>query len=152
MTESASTPTQTGPKSPETDEIAGHDDQIGSSKSSSGQQRSPSKEIAVIGDEDTVIGFSLAGIKHISIIEEQAENQKIMDTIKEFINIPEIGFMIITQKIAEQIRDDLEKLKLEKTLYPIIIELPDKHGEVPDRVDPIRLLIRRAIGMEVIKS
>jgi vacuolar-type H+-ATPase subunit F/Vma7 len=40
----------------------------------------------------------------------------------------------------------------EKPLYPIFIELPDKRGELPERVDPIKVLIRRAIGMEITKS
>ncbi len=75
-----------------------------------------------------------------------------MKLINEFINKPNIGFIIITQQIAERIREELEKLKLEKSLYPIFIELPDKTGELTDRVDPIRLLIRRAIGMEVVKG
>ena len=41
---------------------------------------------------------------------------------------------------------------MDKALYPIIIELPDKTGELPGRIDPIKLLIRRAIGMEVVKG
>ena len=58
----------------------------------------------------------------------------------------------ITQQIAETIRPELERLKIEKTLYPIFIELPDKTGELEGRVDPIKLLIKRAIGMEVVKG
>lgn len=112
----------------------------------------PEKEIAVIGDEDTCIGFSLAGIKHITAINENVEKVEILMEIKGYMKTPEIGFIIITQKIAELVRTELEKLKGEKELYPIFIELPDKHGEAPDRTDPIKLLIRRAIGMEVIKN
>jgi V/A-type H+-transporting ATPase subunit F len=113
---------------------------------------SPGKELAVIGDEDTVIGFGLTGIKHLLTIEDDYDDKDIIISIKELIETPNVGFIIITQTIAERIRTDFERLKLEKPLYPIIIELPDKRGELPDHVDPIRNLIRRAIGMEVIKG
>ncbi len=110
------------------------------------------KGIAVIGDEDTCIAFSLTGIKHITILENDSDKMEIMMAIKGYIKTPEIGFIIITQQIAESIRSDLEKLKQGKPLYPIILEIPDKKGEVPGRTDPISLLIRRAIGMEVMKK
>jgi V/A-type H+-transporting ATPase subunit F len=119
------------------------------------QKGSPSsndKAIAVIGDEDTAIGFGLAGVKNYSVVNKDSDNAEIMKLINEFVNKPNIGFIIITQQIAERVREELEKLKLEKSLYPIFIELPDKTGELPGRVDPIRLLIRRAIGMEVVKG
>jgi V/A-type H+-transporting ATPase subunit F len=110
------------------------------------------KNIAVVGDEDTAIGFGLAGIKHKIVVEKGTEKTEIITLIKGLIKTPGIGFIIITQQIAETIRPELERLKIEKTLYPIFIELPDKTGELEGRVDPIRLLIKRAIGMEVVKG
>ena len=112
----------------------------------------PGKELAVIGDEDTIIGFGLTGIKHLVMIEDDFEDKEIFISIRELIETPNIGFIIITQRIAERIRSDFERLKVEKPLYPIIIELPDKRGELPDHEDPIKNLIKRAIGMEVVKG
>jgi vacuolar-type H+-ATPase subunit F/Vma7 len=116
------------------------------------KDKSTEKQIAVIGDEDTVIGFGLAGIKHLSLIPDDLEDHEIKEAIKTYILNSEIGFVIITQKIAERVREDFEKIKAEKALYPIFIELPDKTGELPERIDPIKVLIRRAIGMEIVKS
>lgn len=110
------------------------------------------REIAVIGDEDTVIAFGLTGIKQLITIDDKSDNMEIINSIKKFIENSDIGFVILTQSIAERIREDFERLKQEKSLYPIFIELPDKHGEMPDRVDPIKILIRRAIGMDVVKK
>ena len=117
-----------------------------------GKGKSNEKEIAVIGDEDTVIAFGLTGIKHLISIDDNTNDKEIISSIKQFINTPEIGFVLITQPIAERIRLDFERIKSEKSLYPIFIELPDKHGEKEDREDPIKTLIRRAIGMDVIKK
>ena len=114
--------------------------------------KSPEKQIAVIGDEDTVIGFGLTGIKYLSLIPDDFADHEIKKAITNYILNPEIGFVIITQKIAERVREDFEKIKAEKALYPIFIELPDKTGELPERIDPIKVLIRRAIGMEIVKN
>jgi len=111
-----------------------------------------SKKIAVIGDEDTIIGFGLTGIKYLAIITDTAENSEIIQVVKESIENPEIGFVLITEQVAERIRTEFERLKQDKPLYPIFIELPNKRGGVPDRVDPIKTLIRRAIGMEIVKG
>jgi V/A-type H+-transporting ATPase subunit F len=110
------------------------------------------KSLAVVGDEDTVIGFGLAGIKNLIIVKKDTDKLEIINSIKGLIKTPDLGFIIITQQIAESVRAELERMKQEKSLYPILIELPDKRGELPERVDPIRLLIKRAIGMEVVKG
>ena len=110
------------------------------------------KQIAVIGDEDTVIGFGLTGVKYLTTVSTDSDNKEILTSISEYIETPGIGFVIITQSLAERIRTDFERLKLDKPLYPIFIELPDKAGELADRVDPIKTLIRRAIGMEIVKN
>ncbi len=110
------------------------------------------KSIAVIGDEDTVIGFGLAGIKNAVTVTNDSDKVEVISSLKGLIKTPGLGFIIITEKIAENIRPELERLKAEKALYPIFIEIPDKGGELPERLDPIRGLIKRAIGMEVIKG
>jgi V/A-type H+-transporting ATPase subunit F len=119
-------------------------------KSSIGYQNT--KQIAVMGDEDTVIGFGLAGIKYLTTVSKTTDDKEILKLINEYIDSPEIGFVLITQEIAERVRADFERLKIDKALYPIFIELPDKTGELPDRIDPIKSLIRRAIGMEIVKK
>ena len=110
------------------------------------------KQIAVIGDEDTIIGFGLTGVKYLTTVSSDSDDKEILTSISEYIETPGIGFVIITQSLAERIRTDFERLKLDKPLYPIFIELPDKTGELADRIDPIKTLIRRAIGMEIVKN
>lgn len=116
------------------------------------RKSSNDKKIAVIGDPDTVIGFGLTGIKYLTTIEPDTDKSEIILTIKGYIKNEEIGFIIISQSIAEMVRTEFERMKLDKHLYPIFIELPDKRGELPDRIDPIKSLIRRAIGMEIVKE
>jgi V/A-type H+-transporting ATPase subunit F len=107
------------------------------------------KNIAVIGDKDTTLGFAMAGIKQLYSIETGQEAKK---AVESCLSNPDIGIVIITERLADNIREEIDKLKLDKTLYPIIIEIPDKKGEIPGRKDPISLLIKRAIGVEVTKK
>ncbi len=108
------------------------------------------KNIAIIGDKDTTLGFAMAGIKHTFHVEPGAKDAK--DAMESCLSNPDIGIVIITERVADSIREDIDKLKLDKTLYPIIIEIPDKQGEIPGRKDPISVLIKRAIGVEVTKK
>jgi len=108
------------------------------------------KNIAVIGDKDTTLGFAMAGIKHTFNVETGGKGAK--EAIESCLADPEIGIVVITERVADSIREDINKLKFDKTLYPIIIEIPDKKGEIPGRKDPISLLIKRAIGVEVTKK
>ncbi|MDI6917256.1 MAG: V-type ATP synthase subunit F [Thermoplasmatales archaeon] len=99
--------------------------------------------IAVIGDRDTVIGFALSGVKNGRVAENKEEAK---DALKEFMETPNIGIVIITEKVAELIRKELDNWKNQKTLYPVIVEIPDKKG-VMEREDRIEKIIRRAVGV-----
>ncbi len=104
--------------------------------------------ISVLGDKDTVLGFSLTGIKDLYHVED---SEKARDVLKKIINEPEIGVIILSEKFAVELRDDIKRMREQKPLYPILIEIPDKKGSIP-KEDPIRLLIKRAVGLDVRES
>ena len=87
----------------------------------------------VIGDKDTVNAFGIIGIKGYAY-------KKGMD-IKDI----DSNFFIVCEKIADEIREDLEALE-EKG--KIIVEIPDKSGSIR-KGDPIASLIKRSIGIEI---
>ncbi|MDR3291936.1 MAG: V-type ATP synthase subunit F [Methanobrevibacter sp.] len=102
--------------------------------------------VAVIGDIDTVTGFKLGGVKKGYIVnsDEEAEN-----ALTELIN-NEISIIIITEKIADKIREHINK-KVGSNVLPMIIEIPDKSGSSERESDPMSELIKRVIGVEMIK-
>lgn len=102
-------------------------------------------KLSVIGDFDTVTGFRLAGIKDAYEVEEPAEA---VDLLKDIIKNEEIGIIIITEKIADSIRDETKEL-FEGRITPLMVEIPDKNGPIEKKKDPIKELIRRAVGVEV---
>ncbi len=107
--------------------------------------------VAMVGDKDTVIGFSLAGIKEAYTVpdNDQETNWAVAkQAITDIMKRDDIGILIISIKIAHGIREHIETEKQFKPLYPIIVEIPDKGG-IPDGVDdPIRKLIKRTTGVE----
>ena len=102
--------------------------------------------IAVMADEDTVTGFMLGGLKDGFPVKNMGEAEKILeDLVKKDYSV-----IITTEKIGDEIRDSIDKLTSERTL-PMIIEIPDKTGSIKRESDPMRELIKRVIGVEMVK-
>lgn len=101
-------------------------------------------KIGVVGDFDTVTGFRLAGVKETYDVEEPGAT---MEALKKLMK-EDIGVIIITERLADQIRDETAELIEGKTL-PIIVEIPDKKGPIEGKADPIMALIKKAVGVEV---
>jgi V/A-type H+/Na+-transporting ATPase subunit F len=102
--------------------------------------------IAVIGDVDTVTGFKLGGIKEGYAVKSPEEAETTLRTlIKENFSI-----IIITEKIGDELREVIEGFTKSSAL-PMIIEIPDKSGPSERAVDPMRDLIKRVIGVEMVK-
>ncbi len=104
-----------------------------------------SSKIAVMADQDTVTGFMLGGIKEgfpVNNMEEAGE--KLKKLAKEY------SIIITTEKIGDNFRETIDKMSSESAL-PMIIEIPDKEGSVERESDPIRELIKRVIGVEMVE-
>ena len=97
----------------------------------------------VIGDESTVTGFGLAGVEG-EVVETVDEAREAL--AKAFAS-PDVGIIIVTEKIAAQLRAEMEAYIFGRT-FPLIIEIPDRTGPVAGRVS-IRQLVRSAVGINV---
>lgn len=97
----------------------------------------------VIGDEDTVTGFSLVGVSG------RVANNK-MEARESFfvaVAMEDIGIIVITERIANQIRKDVDKYIYE-TSFPLVLEIPDRNGPLPDRKS-IPEMVNAAVGIRV---
>jgi len=103
-------------------------------------------DVAVIGDIDTVTGFKLGGVKRGYVVKENEEAENALDELLD----DEISIIIITEKIAENIRDHINK-RLGSDVLPMIIEIPDKSGSSEGGSDQMAALIKRVIGVEMVK-
>jgi vacuolar-type H+-ATPase subunit F/Vma7 len=105
-----------------------------------------SYKVAVVGDLDTVVGFGLAGATHIHVHSRVDET---LIKLKEFMGDPEIGLLLITHPVVEEMEAEFRKLMREKGLTPLVLRIPDKTGRVPE-VDELREIIRRTVGAEIV--
>jgi len=97
----------------------------------------------VIGDEDTVLGFRLVGVE--GEVVETAE--EIRFALKKAFQTDDVGIIIITERMAELVRADVEKY-LYKTTFPLIMEIPDAKGPLEGR-GTVRDMIRAAVGVHL---
>ena len=103
-------------------------------------------KIAIIADQDTVTGFMLGGIKEGHPVNNMEQAGKILEELvgKDY------SVIITTEKIGDELRDKIDNLTSERAL-PMIIEIPDKTGSIERETDPLRELIKRVIGVEMVK-
>ncbi|RLF11419.1 MAG: V-type ATP synthase subunit F [Thermoprotei archaeon] len=101
-------------------------------------------KIVAIGDEDAVAGFKLAGVSEGKVAKTPEEVEA---ALKEAARDEEVAVVIITEDVASKAPSLLQELYLRPR--PAIVEVPSKSGAVEEREDPIRELLRRAIGVEV---
>ena len=98
-------------------------------------------QIAVLGNDDFITGFRLAGIKALYECDEKNIDQRIM----EMIEIEDIGVIVLKE-------DDFQKVglatkrKLEKLVSPVIITLAGEEKS------SLRELIKRSIGVDLWKE
>merc|ERR1711964_565078 len=97
--------------------------------------KGPCNLIAVMGDEDTVTGFLLAGIgnrdskarTNYFVYKEAADSkdiQQLDEKFKEFVSNPSIAMIIINQNIASLLRPQI--VARADIVLPSILEIPSK--------------------------
>lgn len=105
-----------------------------------------SSKIAIMADQDTVTGFMLGGIKEGYPVKDIEEAGKTLDELVK----KDFSIIITTEKIGDELRSTITKFTSERAL-PLIIEIPDKTGSIERESDPLRELIKRVIGVEMVK-
>jgi len=107
------------------------------------------KLIAVIGDEDTCVGFLLGGIGEINknrqpnffVVDKNTSISELEEMFKKFIRRDDIDIILINQNVAEMIRYVIDT---HTTPVPAVLEIPSKDHPYDPSKDSI---LRRAKGM-----
>jgi V-type H+-transporting ATPase subunit F len=108
------------------------------------------KLIAVIGDEDTVTGFLLAGVGHRTaessnflIVKQDTKLQQVEEAFKTFSTRSDIGIILINQHIANDIR---HVLKDYHETIPTVLEIPSKEHPYDPEQDYIMQRVNMFLG------
>ncbi len=97
-------------------------------------------EIAVVGSEDFVVGFRLAGIKKVYGVPPE----KLQETIVQLANEKGVGILAVHTKDLERLPQQLRD-RLMASVEPVVIPVGEEEGDIRDKV-------RRAMGIDLYKS
>ena len=97
----------------------------------------------IIGDEDTVLGLGMVGVKGRVVRDTDGAKQAFQNALSD----KEVGIVIITERAANFIRPIVDKYIFTEN-FPLIVEVPDRRGGVPGRKG-IREMVNAAIGVNL---
>lgn len=78
----------------------------------------------VIGDEDTVLGFSLVGVFGMQATNAEQARQAWNKALEDRAN----GIIIITDVVANMIRPTVDQYLFSES-FPLVVEIPSSRGE-----------------------
>ena len=97
----------------------------------------------VIGSEDAVWGFALAGVRG-RVVKSNEELNQALDAATEDKSV---DIVLITEDVADWARQRVDTLKIRST-QPLVIEIPGPAGPNPDQ-PTLSEIIRRTIGVKI---
>jgi len=97
----------------------------------------------VIGDEDTVLGFQLAGVEGKAVGNPEEAGEAFDSALANH----DFGIVIITERVAELIRDRVDSFIFTEA-FPLILEIPDRVGKLDGKPD-LRQMVNSAIGINL---
>jgi V/A-type H+-transporting ATPase subunit F len=101
------------------------------------------KSFVISDNRDTWVGMRLAGIEGVII----HSREEVIEVMKAAVIDPEIGIIILTEKIVNLAKEEIMDYKL-KRKKPLIIEIPDRHGTTRGQ-DVITHYIRESVGIRI---
>ena len=96
----------------------------------------------VIGDEDTVLGFSLVGVFGMQATNAEQAKQAWDKALDDTEN----GIIIITDLVADMIRSTVDRYLFSES-FPLVVEIPSSHGK--GKLTDLRSLVNQAIGVSL---
>lgn len=97
----------------------------------------------VIGDEDAVLGFGLAGVRGRRVRNPAEASEAFREALEDREN----GIILVTERIAELIRPQVDRYVFKED-FPLIVEIPDWEGKLSSR-PPLREMVNTAIGIKL---
>lgn len=101
-------------------------------------------KIAVMGDKDSIYGFSALGMS-VFFTYDKDEAVKILQKLAN----SDFGIIYITESLAKEISEEIEKYKNE--YKPAIILIPGVSQNTGEGLLNVNLCVERAVGSNILK-
>ncbi|WCJ38731.1 V-type proton ATPase subunit F [Euphorbia peplus] len=113
--------------------------------------------IAMIADEDTVVGFLLAGVGNVDLrrktnyllVDSKTTVKQIEDAFKEFTSREDIAIVMISQYVANMIRFLVDSYNKP---VPAILEIPSKDHPYDPAQDSVLSRVKHLFSSESVAS
>lgn len=109
------------------------------------------KLICVIGDEETVTGFLLAGVGHKTaagqnffVVDSKTTRSALEDAFQKFTKRPDVGIVLINQHCAQIIRYLIDDYS---ATIPTVLEIPSKDHPYDPANDTIMKRVNLMLGL-----
>ena len=100
-------------------------------------------KLMVIGNQDAVWGFALAGVRGRIVTTAEELNRALDAALAD----KEVGIVLVTEDAANLARQRVDTAMVRSTV-PLVVEIPGPEGPRPDR-PPLSEVIRRTIGVRI---
>jgi V/A-type H+-transporting ATPase subunit F len=97
-------------------------------------------EIAVVGSEEFVTGFRLAGIRQVYAVTPEL----LLDTLVSVLDDENVGILAVSTRDLERLPAQL-RTRMMASVDPVVIPVGEEEGDLRDKV-------RRAMGIDLYKS
>lgn len=101
------------------------------------------KAFLISDNIDTQVGMRLAGINGVIV----HDRESVLKELNGIVKNKEYGIILITEKLASLVREEVKKLKLNMNI-PLIVEIPDRHGTTRGK-DSITKYVKESIGLKI---
>lgn len=101
-------------------------------------------KIGIIGDRDSVLGFMALGFSVCDVASADEARIKLRNAVKN----GEFAVIFVTENIAKQIEDEIEKYK--DMPLPAIVSVPGRDGSTGYGMENIRDAALRAVGADIL--
>ncbi|RLI25743.1 hypothetical protein DRO57_03230 [Candidatus Bathyarchaeota archaeon] len=105
-------------------------------------------KIVAVASLDLAAGFRLAGVDECFEVKNLEEAEKVFEKLAERTDIT---VLIVPQSLSKKLRDTAERL-WGKSLYPRIVEIPDKRLKEPFEYRSLAEILRSALGIDIFKT
>lgn len=98
-------------------------------------------DIAVIGNDEFVLGFRLAGLRRVFV----AHSDNYQEKMQEAMSDPEIGILAVDAKDLENLTPQMRS-KVSESISPVVVTVGGTG------VGDLREKVKRAIGVDLYKD
>lgn len=102
------------------------------------------ERIGVIGPEEFVLGFQLAGVRDVVATKDADGFRDAVDDVLAKRKMNEVGILIVDAKDVESLPPTTRR-KIADTLEPVVVQMGGQGGDLREKV-------KRAIGIDVYKE